>query len=193
MDFALLYKRLVMLVSRPARFWIQVKDESIPSSEVRRSFLTPILILVSLASFAGTYLFSYNSLSIIYPLLKGLEYFLIFFITIELVVFFLSEIIGYLLKVRITGEVYKLVVYSLTPFMLLMIITRLFSSLLFLNLLGFYGLVILWMGVDIIVGGDNLFRIRLTSLISLAILVFYLGIRWIVSALAEGLYFAIFG
>lgn len=77
--------------------------------------------------------------------------------------------------------------------MLLMIITRLFSSLLFLNMLGFYGLVILWMGVDIIVGGDNLFRIRLTSLISLAIVVFYLGIRWIVSALAEGLYFAIFG
>ncbi len=193
MDFALLYKRLVMLVTRPARFWIQVKDEAIPSSEVRRSFLTPILILVSLASFAGTYLFSYNSLSIIYPLLKGLEYFLIFFITIELVVFFLSEIVGYLLKVRITGELYKLVVYSLAPFMLLMIITRLFSSLLFLNMLGFYGLVILWMGVDIIVGGDNLFRIRLTSLISLAIVVFYLGIRWIVSALAEGLYFAIFG
>lgn len=75
MDFALLYKRLVMLVTRPARFWIQVKDEAIPSSEVRRSFLTPILILVSLASFAGTYLFSYNSLSIIYPLLKGLSIF----------------------------------------------------------------------------------------------------------------------
>ncbi len=193
MDFSLLYKRVTLLLSRPVRFWLEVKEDSIPSSELRRSFLIPILILVSIASFAGTYLYSYNSLSIIYPLLKGLEYFLIFFITTELVVFLLSEIITYLLKIRLSGEIYKLVVYSFAPFMILMIISRLFSSLLFLNLLGIYGLLILWTGIDILIGGDKLFRIRLTALISLAIIVFYLGVRWIISALVEGLYFAIFG
>ena len=193
MDFSLLYKRVTLLLSRPVRFGLEVKEDSIPSSELRRSFLIPILILVSIASFAGTYLYSYNSLSIIYPLLKGLEYFLIFFITTELVVFLLSEIITYLLKIRLSGEIYKLVVYSFAPFMILMIISRLFSSLLFLNLLGIYGLLILWTGIDILIGGDKLFRIRLTALISLAIIVFYLGVRWIISALVEGLYFAIFG
>jgi hypothetical protein len=193
MDFKLLYKRLTLLVSRPSKFWSQVKEESIPSSEVRRSFLIPILILVSIASFAGTYLYSYNSLSIIYPLLKGLEYFMIFFITVELVVFLNTEIMGYLLKSRITGEIYKLVVYSLGPFMILMILTRLFSSLLFLNLLGIYGIIVLWKGVDILLGGDISFRLRITALISSSILIFYLGIRWIVSSLVDGLYFLIFG
>lgn len=193
MDLSLLYKRLVLLVTSPSKFWSQVKEEAIPSSLVRRSFLMPILILVMLASFAGTYFYSYNTLSIVYPLLKGLEYFLIFFITIELVVFLLAEITGFLIKLRITGEIYKLVVYSMAPFMILMILTRLFSSLLFLNLLGLYGLFILWKGIDIMIGGDKLFRIRLTALLSSAIIVFYLGIRWIVSSLIEGLYFTIFG
>ncbi len=193
MDLVLLYKRLVLLVTKPAGFWVQVKEEDIPSSEVRRSFLLPILILVTISSFAGTYLYSYNSLSIIYPLLKGLEYFLILFITIELVVYILSEIATYLLKIRIGAEIYKLVVYSFAPFMLMMIISKVFSSLLFLNLLGLYGIFILWMGIDILIGGDNMFRIRLASLISLATIVFYLGIRWIISALVEGMYFTIFG
>jgi hypothetical protein len=193
MDLALLYKRVVMLISKPSRFWVRIKEDDIPSSEVRRSFLLPILILVSISSFAGTYFYSYNSLSIIYPLLKGLEYFLILFFTIELVVFILSEIVTYLLKIKIAAEIYKLVVYSFAPFMIMMIISKIFSSLLFLNLLGIYGLFILWMGIDIMVGGDKLFRIRLTSLISTATIVFYLGIRWIISALVEGLYFMIFG
>lgn len=193
MDLALLYKRVIMLVTKPASFWSQVKEEDIPTSEVRRSFLLPIILLVSISSFAGTYLYSYNSLSLIYPLLKGLEYFLILFITTELVVFILSEITVYLLKIRIYAEIYKLVIYSVAPFMLMMIISKIFSSLLFLNMLGLYGLLILWMGIDIIVGGDKMFRIRLTSLIAMATIVFYLGIRWIISALVEGLYFTIFG
>ncbi len=193
MDFKLLYKRLVLLVSKPSKFWSQVKEEDISSSEVRRSFLTPILVLIAVASFTGTYLYSYNSLSIIYPLLKGLEYFLIFFITIEIVVLLLSEISGYLLKSKLNDEIYKIVVYSLGPFMLIMIITRLFSSLLFLNGLGIYGLYVLWSGIDILIGGDYNFRIRLTALTSTSIIVFYLGIRWIISTLIEGLYLTIFG
>ena len=193
MDFLLLYRRLLHLVSSPSGFWSQVKEEQLPSSKVRRYCLMPVILLIALASFTGTWLFSYNSLSVVYPLLKGLEYFLIFFISVELVSFLLAEIAGYMLKIRLSGELYKLITYSLMPFMLVMIITRIFSSLLFLNLLGLYGILILWTGIDILIGGDKLFRIRLTALISVAILVFYMGIRWMISSLIEGLYFEIFG
>lgn len=193
MDFSLLYKRLLLLVSNPFRFWSQVKEEAVPSSSVRRSFLLPVLFLIALSSFAGTLLYSYNSLSIVYPLLKGLEYFLIFFVTIELVAFLLSEITGYMLKMNLKAEVYKLCVYSLTPFMLLMVVTNLFSSIFLINILGLYGLVILWIGIDLVIGGNKLFRIRLSAMMSAAIIVFYLGVRWMVSALVEGFYFEIFG
>lgn len=193
MNYKLLYKRLLQLITQPVNFWQLVKEEETRVSEVRLSVLLPAIILIAIASFIGIYLFSYNSLSIVYPILKAIEYFLIFLLTVEASFLVLNEITLYIFRSRISNSLYKLIVYSLIPFMLLMIITRVFSSLLFLNLGGLFGLYILWKGIDIMIGGEYKFRIRLFILFSLNILVFYLGIRWIIDSLTEGLYLTIFG
>lgn len=193
MDYKLLYKRLIQLITRPGIFWSTVKEDNTKISEVRKSVLLPVLVLIAIASFTGIYIFSYNSLSIVYPILKAVEYFLIFLITIEAVYLTFNEITTHIFRTRISNSLYKLVVYSLIPFMLIMVITRVFSSLLFLNLIGLFGLLILWKGIDILIGGEYKFRVRFFILFATGILVFYLGIRWIIDSLTEGLYLTIFG
>lgn len=192
MDFKLLYRRIVQLITRPVLFWSLVKDEQRSIRDVRRSVVFPVLFLIAIASFIGTYRYTYNTLSVVYPLLKAVEYFLIFFLTIELVSILLNEISGFMVRTRLNDLNYKLIVYSLLPFMLLMVMTKLFSSLLFFNLLGFYGMYLLWRGVDILIGGEYSFRVRFFILFSSCILVFYLGIRWIIIELTEGFYLFIF-
>ncbi|MEE4114586.1 MAG: hypothetical protein V2I37_00340 [Marinilabiliaceae bacterium] len=192
MDFKLLYRRIVQLITRPVIFWSLVKDEQRSIRDVRRSVVFPVLFLIAIASFIGTYRYTYNTLSVVYPLLKAVEYFLIFFLTIELVSILLNEISGFMVRTRLNDLNYKLIVYSLLPFMLLMVMTKLFSSLLFFNLLGFYGMYLLWRGVDILIGGEYSFRVRFFILFSSCILVFYLGIRWIIIELTEGFYLFIF-
>lgn len=193
MDFTLLYKRLIQLLTRPATFWSVVKEEQRSIRDIRRSVLLPLASLIAIASFIGTYRYTYNSLSIVYPLLKAIEYFLIFITTVEVVTLILGEISGFLLKTQLYDIIYKLIIYSFIPFMLLMILSLLFSSLLFLNILGFYGLFILWKGIDILIGEDHNFRIRLFALFASCFIVFYLGIRWIIDKIIEGFYLFIFG
>lgn len=188
MDFKLLYRRIIQLITRPVIFWSLVKDEQRSIRDIRRSVVFPVLSIIAIASFIGTYKHTYNTLSIVYPLLKAIEYFLIFLVTIELVSLLFNEISGFMVKARLNDLNYKLIVYSLLPFMLLMVLSRLFSSLLFFNLLGFYGLYLLWKGIDILIGGEYAFRTRYFIIFSTCILVFYLGIRWIIIELAEGFY-----
>lgn len=192
MDFSLFTRRIALLVSSPAVFWESVKKENLSTGEIRTSFLLPLIILIGISSFAGTYIFKHSGLSIVYPLIIGIGYSLIFFVTIEIVTLIINEISVAFTTDKNYNTIYKLVVYSFTPYMVIMIITRLFSSLLFANILGLYGLVILWKGITDLIESDQNTQVRLTAMISIATIIFYLAIRWIILILLEGLYFMIY-
>lgn len=192
MDFSLFTRRIALLVSSPAEFWESVNKENLSAGEIRTSFLFPLIILIGISSFAGTYIFKHSGLSIVYPLIIGVGYSLIFFVTIEIVTLIINEISVAFTTDKNYNTIYKLVVYSFTPYMVIMIITRLFSSLLFANILGLYGLVILWKGITDLIESDQNTQVRLTAMISIATIIFYLAIRWIILILLEGLYFMIY-
>ncbi|MCD4769873.1 MAG: hypothetical protein K8R35_06885 [Bacteroidales bacterium] len=192
MDFFLFTRRITLLVSNPVKFWESVKKENLSVGEIRSSFILPLIILIGISSFTGIYIFKHSGLSVVYPLIIGSGYSLIFFVSIEIATLIISEISIAFTSDKNHNTFYKLVVYSFTPYMVIIIVTRLFSSLLFANIFGLYGLLILWKGLAVLTKSDQATQVKLTALISITTVVFYLGIRWIILILLEGFYFMIY-
>jgi len=192
MDISLLARRIALLVTNPTKFWESVKSENLSIKEIRTSCLLPLLVMIGISSFTGVYIFKHSGLSLIYPLIIGAGYSLIFFLSIEIATLLITEISIAFTPDKNINTIYKLVVYSFTPYMVIMILTRLFSSLLFLNIVGFYGLIILWRGVGILFETDRITQIRLTALISTTTIITYLAMRWITLILLEGFYFMVY-
>lgn len=191
MNFNLLYRRIRDLISDPAAMWRTVRDENRSIREIRISFLLPLVLLISIAGVAGTMLFTYNGLSLLFPVVVAFKYMVGFTATVEVTALVITEISVVFKTGRSFSNNYKLVVYSFTPFIVTMIITRLFSSLVFLNLAGLYGIYIAWKGIETITDTPPPLRARYTALVFLSTLVFYLSISFILNSLQKGLYFAL--
>jgi len=190
MDLNLLYRRTRDIIRNPAAMWHDVKDENRSVNELRTSFLFPMALFIAIAGVVGTIVFTYNGFSFLFPLIVAVKYLIGFIVTVELTSLLITEIAVAFKPVRSAADNYKLVLYSFTPFMVIMIITRLFSSLIFLNIGGLYGIYIAWLGVKIITEVPSSIRIRYTALVSLAILVIYLSVFYILNAIHDGIYFA---
>jgi len=192
MDFSLLYNRIRLIFSNPTKVWEQVREEARPIREVRTSFLLPLLTLIALSSFAGTLIFTHSGLSVLYPVIMAIKDFGTFLITVELVVLIVTEISITFTPEKDSAKNYKLIVYSATPYLVSVIFSRIFSSLIFLNVLGLYGFVILWIGINLIEPVGNRFKTRYFILVISATVILYLAIGWILMSVLDGLYFTIF-
>lgn len=190
MNFSLLYIRIRDIIVNPSGMWMSVRDEERSVNEVRLSLLLPLAILISVAGVIGTMIFTYNGLSVLFPVVVAVKYFLTFLITVEFTSRAVTEITYAFTPARNFNHNYKLVLYSLVPFMVAMVITRIFSSLLFLNLAGIYGVYITYLGVAILAEVPKALRIRYTVLIFITTLVFYLAVNFIINSIFDGLYYA---
>jgi hypothetical protein len=87
---------------------------------------------------------------------------------------------------------YKLVAYSLTPILLTLTVSRLLESLLFLNLLGLYGLYIFWKGMEVMVNPPEHKKRPMMIATVVAMLIIFGLLQVVLSFLAETVYFALF-
>jgi hypothetical protein len=190
MDFILLYRRIKDIFMNPTSMWRDVKDENRTVSEVRTSLLFPLAILISLAGFIGNTLSSYSGLSFLYPLIIAIRYLLVFVITVEVTSRVITEIALIISPIKSFTVNYKLVLYSFTPFMVSMFFSRLFPSLLFINLGGLYGFYIAWRGIEILTDTPQDSRLKYTAIVSVATIVFYFAISFLFKELIDGLYYS---
>lgn len=190
MDFILLYRRIRDIFTNPASMWISVRDENRAVNELRFSFLIPVVLLVAISGFIGAMIYSYNGLSIIYPLIIFLRYLLVFMITVELASWMANEISLVFSPEKSFAKNYKLVLYSFTPFMITMAISRLFPALIFLNIGGLYGVFIAWKGLEILTDTPQQLRIRYLTIITLVTIITYIAISFLVKFLLDGVYYS---
>jgi len=188
MNFTLLYRRIWDIIVDPIGMWQNVNEEKREVNELRISFLLPLVLLISIAGVIGALAFSYNGLSILFPINIAIKYFLSFVLTVEVTARVVTEILLVFTPERNFNVNYKIIMYSFAPFMVSMIITRLFSSLIFLNLISIYGFFIAYLGIRILTGIHKSLRIRYTALISISTIVIYLAITFIINSIFDGLY-----
>jgi hypothetical protein len=136
------------IIINPVKEWETIHSEIRSVRVIRNSFLFPVIFLVSVSATVGSLLYTNPELSSVYSVFVGIKCFLIFYITVYVTAFILKEITYPLDLGRNFAVSFRLIVYSVVPFLLCQVLSRLFESLLFINVLALYGLYIFWTGTE---------------------------------------------
>jgi hypothetical protein len=192
MDFKFLSHRIKNIILNPEKAWDAIHYENKPVKYVKGSFFLPLTILVAISAFLGSILFTNVGVSWAYSVLVGLKYFLLLFFVIYGTAFIFNEITNALDLGRNFDSSFKIIAYSSAPFLLCQIISRVFESFIFVNVLALYGLYIFWTGVEKMINPPE--QKKVTLLISAAVVFVLLIVmgNWVLTQIIDKLYFAFF-
>jgi hypothetical protein len=136
------------IIFDPTKAWETIYSENRPLGKIRNGFLLPLIILVSASAVAGSLMFTHPELSPVYSVFIGLKCFVLFYVSIYATAYLLKEITHALDLSRDFGISFRLVAYSVVPFLFCQVLSRLFESLLFVNVLSLYSLYVFWTGTE---------------------------------------------
>lgn len=145
LSFSNIVNQIKELIINPNGFWESKKEREEGRKIVLVSYLFPILLVVALAVFVGEF-FTRTELFIEYPLLKALREVLLVVIQYFVGVFFTKELMKTFGGKKDIGAARKLVAYSMTPLLLVSVITGLFQFLYVIDILAFYSFYLFWIG-----------------------------------------------
>jgi hypothetical protein len=146
MDYKFLLQRFFQILFNPAKAWESISSENRPLKDTRNSFLLPLVILVTISAFIGSFFMANSQLSFIYSLFIALKYFILLFAAIYFSAVILKEMTYALDLGRDFSVAFKLIAYSLTPLYICLVVSSLFESLVFILIIALFGLYIFWEG-----------------------------------------------
>jgi hypothetical protein len=193
MDQKFLYQRIKYFILSPGNAWKIVHSENRPIKDIRNSFFFPLIISVALAASLGSLFFTHIGLSFIYSLLVGIKYFVLYYALIYLSSYLFSEITKALDLGKDFVLSFKIITYSIAPFLMCQIMSRLFESLIFVNILGLYGLYIFWVGVERMINPPEHKKMPILIATIVSVLIIFFALNWLLSASLDGIYFTFFG
>lgn len=192
MDFRFLYHRIKHFIINPVKAWEVVHRENRPMRYVRGSFFMPLIILVSISSFFGSLFFINNTLKPMFSVLVAVDAFLLLYLGVYASAFIVREII---LAMDLGNDFlvsFKLVAYSMAPVFLSLAISRLFESLLFINVLGLYSVYIFWMGMEKMIDPPQHKKLPMVIATVISMAIIFGILQMALSRLTEAVYFALF-
>jgi len=192
MDYKFLYQRVKNLIADPAKEWDSIMSGDRKISFINFNFLLPLVIMASVSAFLGTLIFTHSGLDPLYAVMAGIRTFILFYFIIYAFAFIFNEITNYLGAAKDFELSFRLIVYSLSPFLLCQIMSQLFESLIFVNILAFYGLYIFWAGLVRKPGLSEKQKWQLFLAAALLFLVLSFSGSWLLTRLSDKLYFALF-
>jgi len=192
MDLRFLYHRTKYFIINPGKAWDVVHREARPMRFVRGSFFLPLIILVSVSAFLGSMFFINTTLKPMYSVLTAITTFLFLYLGVYGSAFAVREIMRAMDLGHDFLVAFKLVAYSMAPIFLSLTVSRLFESLLFINVLGLYGLYIFWIGMEVMVNPPDHKKVPMIIATVVALLIILLLLQVLLSRLAQTLYFSIF-
>jgi len=192
MDLRFLYQRTKHFIISPVKAWEVVHRENRPIKYVRGSYFMPLIILVSISSLLGSLFFINNTLKPMYSVLTGVNTFLFLYIGVYASAFIVNEITRALDLGHEFLTAFKLVAYSLAPIFLSLTVSRLFESLLFINILGLYGLYIFWTGMEKMINPPEHKKLPMLIATVISMIIIFGLLQILLSRLTETVYFALF-
>ena len=192
MDFRFLYHRTKYFIINPGKAWEVVHREERPMKFVRGSFFMPLIILVSISAFMGSMFFINTTLKPMYSVMTAVSTFLFLYLGVYASAIVLREIMRAMDLGHDFLVAFKLVAYSMAPIFLSLTVSRLFESLLFINVLGLYGLYIFWIGMEVMINPPDHKKLPMIIATVVAMLIIFLLLQVILSKLSQALYFTLF-
>jgi hypothetical protein len=116
----------------------------------------------------------------------------VIFISVYLTSYILGEITFPLDLGRDFNTSFSLVIYSVSPFLFCQVLSRLFESLLFVNIISLYGLYIFWIGAEKLLNLPQYKKMPLLIATTITFAGIYIGTDLILNMVTDRLFFAFF-
>ena len=192
MDFKFLLQKFIQFLFNPAKAWDSISSENRPLKDTRNSFLLPLAALVAVSAMAGSYFLANKQLSFIYSLLEGLKYFILLLAVAYSSAVVLKEMTYALDLGRDFSVAFKLIVYSLTPLYVCLVVSCLFESMVFVDILALYGLFIFWEGAIKMLNPPEYKKMPLLIATTITITVLYIAFSVVLNLVIDRVYYAFF-
>ena len=192
MNLIFFLKGIKNIVLNPVKFWETVKLEQPSTMLARNSFFIPLSLLVALSAFLGSLLFANAELSPVYSVLISIKFLAVILIAVYATSYLLGEITYPLDLGRDFNISFRLVVFSITPFMLCQILSHMFESLLFVNIIGFYGLYIFWIGSEKTLNPPQYKKMPLLIAATITFAGIYIASDLLLSMITDRVYYSFF-
>jgi hypothetical protein len=192
MDYKFFLFGIKNIFMNPTKAWETIDSENKPVRVVRDSFLLPLIILVSISATAGSLIFTNTELSSVYSIFVGVRSFILLYFTIYATAFIFGEITYPLDLGRDFSVSFRIIAFSIAPFLICQILSGLFESLLFVNVLGLYGLYIFWTGIDKLLTPPQYKKMPLLIAATIAMVVIYVAVNVLLTILIDKIYYVFF-
>ncbi|MCJ7446154.1 MAG: YIP1 family protein [Bacteroidales bacterium] len=190
MNIKFFLHRIKDIILNPAKTWEAIYSENRPVKDTRNSFLLPLIILVAVTACIGSFIFTHSQLSFIYSVFIGIKYFALLWFVIFISAIIFKEITHALDLGKSFTVSFKLIAYSMAPFLLCLVVSLLFESLFFINILAFYGLYIFYIGADKMLNPPEHKKIPMLISVSVIVIVLFIVTSWVLTQLIDRIYFA---
>jgi hypothetical protein len=192
MNFKFFLQGIKTIIFNPVKFWETINSENTPTRLIRNCFFFPLVILVSVSAFTGSLLFINTELSPVYSVLFSIKCFAVIFLTVYATSYILGEITFPLDLGKDFSHSFRLVVFSVTPFLICQVLSRLFESLLLVNIIGFYGLYIFWIGEEKILNPPQYKKMPLLISTFITFTGIFIATDLLLKMITDRFYFAFF-
>jgi hypothetical protein len=192
MDYRFLLTGIKNILLNPSRYWLTIDSKNTSILIIRNSLLLPLTLLVSVAAIAGSFIFINTELSFVYSLLFGIKKFFVILITTYLASLILRETTYPLDLGRSFTVAFRLVVFSLVPFLLCQVISSVFESLLFINIIALNGLYIFWTGAEVMLKPPQHKRIPLLVSATVVFVAIYIAVTIFMTMLTDRIFYSFF-
>jgi len=147
MNLRFLVKTIKGLILYTEEEWDNIFIENRTPSFFNINLLLPLVLLVTVSAFLGSLLFIDTGLTDAYSVLTGIRYFILFYFTVYGTSYIFTHIAKLMNFSCNMGTSIKITVSTIVPLLMCQIISLVFESFIFVNILAFYGLFISWTGI----------------------------------------------
>jgi hypothetical protein len=192
MDYKFFLYGIKNIIINPAKAWETTYSEIIFFKVVRNSLLFPLIVLVSVSAVVGSLVYTNSELPLLYSIFVGIKCFFLFYFTVYASSYILREITYPLDLGKNFNLSFIIIVYSITPFLICQILSRLFESLLFVNIIGLYGLYVFWISTEKILTPPQYKKMPLLIAATISFVTIYILTSLVLTMLSDRVYYAFF-
>lgn len=192
MDYKFFVNGVRTIIFNPSGAWQTIDRQNKNIRYIRASLLLPLIILVSVSSFAGSLLFRNTEMSTTYSVFIGIRTFVELYITVYLSAYLLGEITYPLDLGKDFSVSFKMITFSLVPFLVCQAFSSLFESLLFVNVIALYGLYIFWEGAEKFLNPPSYKKMPLLVAATICTAGIYIASNKLLTSLFDRIFYAFF-
>lgn len=140
-----IFTQIKDVILNPKSFWTSLKEDEKTLKKPMVEFFIPLLVIVAVAVFLGEF-FRSSHFYMGYAALKALREVVLFVLQYYIAVFFTNELLKTFGGEKDIHLSRNLILFSMTPFLLVSVVTGLFQFLYVVDILGVYGFYLFWLG-----------------------------------------------